>query len=1009
VISGQEAVMQRLCRVAAIALCVLGISVSACGDELTCLWTTDTIQIDGVASEEAWNSASLISDFRIPVTLGNPKTQTRTKLLWDRQYLYLLAELEDHDLFADVTEHDGKTWDNDVFELFLKPDAKFPGYYEFHVNARGTKMDMFVPNKQSGGYEALRAANHFHWQTAVQRRGTLDDRSDRDQGWTVEGRIPWLDLMPTGGRPDPDEIWHVAFCRYDYSKDRSPELSSSARLTEVNFHRTEDYSPLRFLEPAESDPSLADWRSRPVTVASSVKGSPDPPKPYRPVRAYPQLAMSWPVDVKVEPGTKRLIAIVEKNSYGPTQIVRTTDDPASGTLEPLLDPKGVAYSITFHPQFTQNGWMYVGSNGKTGDGPNMSRVVRYQLSRSAPFQVEGDPVTIIEWESNGHNGAAVTFGLDGMLYVTSGDGTSDSDTNIVGQDLSTPLAKVLRIDIDHPAEGKMYSVPPDNPFIGTPGAVPETWAYGLRNPWRMTTDPKTGQIWVGNNGQDMWEQVYLLQRGANYGWSVYEGSHPFYLNRKLGPTPLVLPAAEHPHSESRSLTGGVVYHGTRLPELQGAYIYGDYSTGKVWAIRHDGTTVQWHREIADTQFQLSALTLDSDGELLLVDHRGGGQGGVHWLEPTPAETAPSRFPRQLSETGLFADVSGHQMAPGLIPYSVNAPLWSDGAEKDRWIALPEGGHIDLKDRWAWEFPNDTVIVKSFALERTSGRTESKAWIETRLLVRQEGEWVGYSYAWNDDQTDAELVEAAGRDVDWTLEQSSDPEPLRWHFPSRTECMVCHTRAAGFLLGLSTVQMNRVHDYGAGVQRNQLEMLEALNVLKTSWEPDARKSLKTQLTESGMKSDIADAQVASLKVKEGQRPVRSDSLLGKSPSEFQALHDPYADDQDLSLRARSYLHANCAYCHTDAGGGNAQISLEYDTALDRTRMINVAPMHHSFGIEGAKIVAAGAPEKSVLLHRLSMRGSGQMPQLGTNYIDERARDMLREWIKTVTDPTGPETK
>ena len=149
------------------------------------------------------------------------------------------------------------------------------------------------------------------------------------------------------------------------------------------------------------------------------------------------------------------------------------------------------------------------------------------------------------------------------------------------------------IDVDHADPGRAYSVPKDNPFAGVAGVRPETWAYGLRNPWRMTVDEKTGHLWVGNNGQDLWETAYLIQKGANYGWSVVEGSHPFYPSRKAGPTPFSPPTVEHHHSESRSLTGGIVYYGSRHAELRGAYLYGDYSTGKVWGVRHDGTKVTW--------------------------------------------------------------------------------------------------------------------------------------------------------------------------------------------------------------------------------------------------------------------------------------------------------------------------------------------------------------------------------------------------------------------------------
>lgn len=990
-----------------LVLYLLTLTQTALAQELTCHWTSGPVVIDGAGADDAWKSAEVVTDFRVPESLSKPRTATAIRFLWDRQNLYFLAELEDRDLFADVLEHDGQTWHNDVLELFLKPHEQHSGYFEFQVNAAGTTLDLFLPDSSSN-YESRKSVNNFHWTTAVSRKGTLDNRTDDDTAWTVEGAIPWIDLLPAGGRPDPAEVWKVAVCRYDYTQGEDPELSSCARFSRADFHRGEEYASLKFTGPGESDPGLAAILARPASAATRLSGSPDPPRPYRATRAYPELKLNFPVDVQVEPGSRRLIMITQQTSYGKTQVVRTTlEGEASGLLEELVDPGGLAYSIAFHPKFEHNGWMYIGSNGKVGDAPNKSRIVRYQLARTAPFQILGDPVTILEWDSNGHNGVAMAFGQDGMMYITSGDGTSDSDENVVGQDLSTLLAKVLRIDVDHPDAERTYSIPPDNPFVGTSGVREETWAYGLRNPWRMTADPKTGQIWVGNNGQDMWEQAYLLQRGANYGWSVYEGSHPFYLNRTPGPTPLVPPTVEHPHSESRSLTGGVVYHGRQLQELSGAYIYGDYSTGKIWAIRHDGQKPLWHREIADTQLQISAITLDPDGELLIVDHRGDGNGGVYRLEPNPSDASPHPFPTRLSETGLFSGITQHEMAPGVIPYSVTAPLWSDGALKERWMALPINGTIELTNRWAWGFPDQTVLVKSFSFETAVGNPNSRKWIETRLLVRNEGEWVGYSYAWNEAQTDAELVESGGRDVQWMISDGAGTKTLNWHFPSRAECMVCHTRAAGFVLGLTTLQMNRLHDYGDGVPRNQLEVLEGLGVLRSPWVEDARQQLRESLVQTGIAPDDAAKQAEALQTEPSQRKVRSTTLLGKHPSRFESLTDPYDSTGDLTLRARSYLHANCAYCHTEAGGGNAQINLEFGLPPERMKILDVVPMHHTFGKSEARIVAAGAPDRSVLLHRIATRGAGQMPQLGTAMVDQQAVDMLQEWISQVS--TGQPVK
>jgi uncharacterized repeat protein (TIGR03806 family) len=715
------------------------------------------------------------------------------------------------------------------------------------------------------------------------------------------------------------------------------------------------------MSPA-ADFDIENWS--PVTTAR-LQGSPEPPLPYATQRVFPQLKVDFPVHMLTEPGTGRLYFLAQARAYGETRLCRTKGDPAAGEVEVLLEwKKALVYSLCFHPDYQNNGYLYVGANDAwEKDQPKKCRVIRYTIGRTEPQAFDPESAkTIIEWESDGHNGLAITFGLDGMMYVTSGDGTSDSDDNVTGQGLDHLLAKVLRIDVDHPAEGKAYSVPRDNPFVGEENIVPETWAYGLRNPWRITTDPKTGHIWVGNNGQDLWEQAYLIQKGANYGWSVYEGSHPFYLNRKLGPHPVVKPTAEHHHSEARSLTGGVVYHGEKLPGLRGAYIYGDHSTGKIWGIKHDGERTHWHRELTDTPFNITAFAIDAEGELLIADHRGGGEGGFYTLIPndTPSYD-PQKFPRKLSETGLFRSVADHQMQPGLIPYSVNSPLWSDGAFKARWIALPAAEQdgkevppkIDYRTNRGWELPENTVLVKSFGWEAKAGDAGSRKWIETRFLTRQQGEWVGYSYAWNDDQTDAVLVEKEGRDQTFAVQAADGKQrPQTWHYPSRTECMVCHSRAANFVLGLSTVQMNKEHDYGETAM-NQLDLLEKLGVLKVN--PKDRDK---------------------------------------------ALVDPYDTAADLNLRARSYLHANCSVCHIKAGGGNAQIDLEYSATRKELNAIDVKPLHHQFDLPDARLIAPGDPDRSVLLYRMSIRDRGQMPQLATSLVDEAAVKMLREWIRTL---------
>ncbi len=238
--------------------------------EFECRWTDTPIKVTGKGTDPAWKHAQVIDNFGLP-WLGDQarpaKTKTKAKLLWDREYLYFFADMEDTDLYADVTEHDGMTWDNDVFELFFKPADDKPGYYEFQVNAAGTVMDMFLPRRGAGGYKRFIKDGDFHIDAKVHLRGTLNKWTDKDEGWSVEGRIPWNDFLRTGGRPDVGEKWKFALCRYDYSVDfEGPELSTCAPLSSLkypDFHHFEDYATLQFVGPAKRP------RPAPCRTASS--------------------------------------------------------------------------------------------------------------------------------------------------------------------------------------------------------------------------------------------------------------------------------------------------------------------------------------------------------------------------------------------------------------------------------------------------------------------------------------------------------------------------------------------------------------------------------------------------------------------------------------------------------------------------------------------------------------------------------------------------------------------
>jgi uncharacterized repeat protein (TIGR03806 family) len=446
---------------------------------------------------------------------------------------------------------------------------------------------------------------------------------------------------------------------------------------------------------------------------------------------------------------------------------------------------------------------------------------------------------------------------------------------------------------------------------------------------------------------------------------------------------------EHHHRESRSLTGGIVYYGSKHPDLRGGYLYGDYSTGKVWGVRHDGKKLTWQQELADTHLQITGFGTDSKGEILIADHRGDGKGAFYTLEVTPKDQPRPAFPTRLSESGLFRSVKGHVVEPALIPYSVNAPFWSDGAYKERYLALPGAdSRIDVTRSRGWNFPDGTVVVKSFALEMREGDPASRRWIETRFLTKQDGEWSGYSYAWDDAESDGTLVGVKGSDRVFSIQTAGGGKREQtWHYPSRAECMVCHSRATNFVLGLCTLQMNKDHAYAAATD-NQLRTLEHLGVLRVDYPGEAKESLPPAQTETRL-----------------QREAAPSSLLTRSPEKYGRLADPYDSRADLAARARSYLHANCSQCHVEAGGGNAQIDLEFTTAADKMRVFDVKPQHSTFGLPEARLIVPGHPERSVLLHRVSHRGEGYMPPLSTSLRDEAAVRLLGEWIRSLGKGDG----
>ena len=530
--------------------------------------------------------------------------------------------------------------------------------------------------------------------------------------------------------------------------------------------------------------------SRIPWTTSRVVGSPEPPPAYRIERLYPQLAFKQPVEMIPYPEADRpegnRIVVVERAG----QVLSFADDQATDVTQTMLDgPKQIEglkaiYGLAFHPRFAENQFCYLCYILDAGldDG---TRVSRFRVREDDPSVIDPASETILlTFRSGGHNGGSLKFGPDGCLYISSGDAAAPDppDELNTGQDISDLLSSVLRIDVDRIEGGRPYAIPPDNPFIETPTARPEVWAYGFRNPWRMSFDRATGDLWVGDVGWQLFEMVYRVERGGNYGWSVMEGPQPVRTESLPGPTPILPPMHSLGRADSASVTGGFVYHGSRLPELKGAYIYGDYVTGKVWALRQEGGKLVENRELTDTPLAIICFYEGPDGAIALLDYNAGT---IHRLVPndvTPSDSA--RFPRRLSETGLFSSTTDHRVTPGVVPYSINAEQWMDGATAERFVAIPESETMTLK-RWKGNYPkgdtipSNSVLAKTISIETTPGDASTRRRIETQILHfsgedwrGNGGEWLGYTYLWNDEQTDAELVSAAGTELTFTIQDTA---------------------------------------------------------------------------------------------------------------------------------------------------------------------------------------------------------------------------------------------
>lgn len=595
-------------------------------------------------------------------------------------------------------------------------------------------------------------------------------------------------------------------------------------------------------------------------------------------------------------------------------------------------------SLAVHPNFATNGFVYVVYT--RNDGQHSTRVSRFKSNNGGQSLDLASETKVYEHTQvrGTHHGGDSHFGPDGYLYVSFGDNnTGDDHTDFTAQNKKSLYGSVVRLDVNLPGEG--YKIPPDNPYANGVEGAPEVYAKGFRNPWRFSFDSLTKELWLadpgeesgGNKGDDgkaePWEEIDRVVKGGNYGWPFFQGTHCFHhctMDKGLPP--------EHEMSHNggpAAIIGGFVYRGAALPSLVGKYIFGEYESGETFA--YDPQTKM--RSSLGFGGKVVAFGQDNQGEIYAARENGT----IEKLEDSMA--GQGGFPDLLSKTGCVSPTDAKQPASGVIPFSVALPFWSDGAEKERFLALPDDKTLEIAADGDFTLPIGGVTMKNF---RWQGKL-----FETRFFVRHnDGSYYGYSYEWNATQTDATLVNPNGKDA--------DVGGLAWTYPSRTACFTCHSEAAGRSLGLETRQLNSVATYAStGLKANQFNTLKHLGML----------SGDTKLLEPFPAKDDATA--------------------------------------PLDTRARAYLAANCSNCHRPNGPGRGKLNVLFDTPFKDMNVCNGVPEQGDLGVAGSLLIKPGAHASSVLWMRMSQRTASFMPPTASKIADQKGADLLAQWIDGLT--------
>ena len=658
--------------------------------------------------------------------------------------------------------------------------------------------------------------------------------------------------------------------------------------------------------------------------------------------------------------------------------------------------------IAFHPGFATNHFIFVyytwvkpgtvAGSPTTRPVPNLpdtyhDRLERYTLDANGVAMPDSVKIFVdLTNQTVWHHGGGMFFHpTNGFLYWTDGDNSVGDNDQLIDKSL---YSGVFRIDVDcrggdvshapprQPTGGftANYFIPNDNPFVGQSNVLEEFFCLGLRSPHRMTYDPPSGKIFIGDVGESSREEIDVInpgESGLNFQWNRCEGNLgkmvPPFIGISRGPL------LDYPHTDGRAVIGGYVYRGREFAhDLGGKYIFGDNVFRTVWALDETATPVKktllcvmpkGTGPNSGTDYTgLSSFGTDAAGEIYFCQMSSIG-GRIFKLQrggpPPPKKT----LPLLLSQTGVFADLTNLSPANFLIPYTVNSPLWSDGAVKTRWFTLPTNSVIGFAANGEWTFPAGSVFVKHFDLPVDDTQPQILRRLETRLLVRDTSGYVyGASYKWRADNSDADLI-TTGLTEPIEIKTATGTRTQNWFYPGRQDCLTCHTPATGGVLGVNTRQFNGSFKYPNGVTANQLHTLGHLGMFDTAFD---------------------------------------DRKIFHYPRLFNITNNAAAPQ----IRVRSYLDANCSMCHRPGGAG-AFFDARFETPLKKQNLIN-GPVANQLNIAGAKVIVSGDTNKSILFYRVSRVGENQMPPLGKNVVDDKAVAVIGKWIMTqrAKPPTLP---